>query len=85
MNIPGEGVEFCPVRTNPHWSQTHYDRVQFADFNYVQVAQYGEVQYFQPSDSEDDNAPEVDADDNGDGEFLASTAKESSLTDGSRC
>ncbi|KAK4041799.1 hypothetical protein C8A01DRAFT_14491 [Parachaetomium inaequale] len=52
----GESVEFCPTRTDLHWSQAQYDRVEFADFNQVQVAQYGEVKFFQqPPDSEDEN------------------------------
>ena len=67
MSIPaGEDVEFCPTRTDLHWSQTQFNHVEFADFNQVQVAQYGEVQYFQqPPDSDDENANGV----NGDGEF----------------
>jgi hypothetical protein len=66
MSIPGEDVEFGPNWANLHWSQTQYDHIQFADFNNVQVAQYGEVKYFQPTDSEDENAPEV----NGESEYL---------------
>ncbi|KAK4122417.1 hypothetical protein N657DRAFT_576144 [Parathielavia appendiculata] len=68
MSLPGENVEFCPTRANLHWSQAQYAHVEFADFNNVQVAQYGEVKFFQPSDSEDENAPEVDAE----GKFLSS-------------
>lgn len=49
----GGDVEFCPTRANLHWSQAQYDRVEFADFNHVQVAEYGQVQYFQPSDGEE--------------------------------
>lgn len=60
MSIPGEDVEFCPSRAGLHWSQAQYDHVQFADFNSVQVAKYGDVKYFQPSESDDDNEPEVD-------------------------
>lgn len=71
MSFPGEDVEFCPARSYPQWAQAGYDQVQFADFNYVQVARYGEVKYFQPTDSEDENAAEVD----GDGEFLPVTAE----------
>jgi hypothetical protein len=51
----GEDVEFCPTRADLHWSQAQYDRVEFADFNQVQVAQYGEVKFFQqPPDSDED-------------------------------
>lgn len=47
--------------------QAHYDHpeIQFADHDNVQVAEYGDVKSFQPSESESDNAPEV----NGGGEF----------------
>lgn len=60
MSNPSEDVEFCPTRAGLHWSQTQYDQVQFADFNSVQVAKYGDVKYFQPSESDGDNEPEVE-------------------------
>lgn len=60
MSTPGEDVEFCPTRANMHWSQAQYNTVEFSDFNHVQVANYGEVKYFQPTDSEDENAPAVE-------------------------
>jgi hypothetical protein len=42
-------VEFCPTRANLHLSQ-----VDFADFSSVQVANYSNVKYFQPSESENE-------------------------------
>ena len=62
----GEPVGFCPARADLAWSQTQYNHVEFADFNQVQVAQYGEVKYFQ-GQSDDENAPEVE------GEFFPMT------------
>ena len=70
MSIPGEDVEFCPTRTDLHWSQAQYDQVEFADFNQVQVAKYGDVKFFQPTDSEDENANGV----NGEGECWLSVS-----------
>jgi len=61
MNSP-PSVEFCPTRANLHWSQ-YPQEVQFADFSSLQVAQYEEVKYFQPSDSDKEDG--VDADDDG--------------------
>lgn len=61
MSIPGDDVEFCPTRADLHWSQAQYNHVEFADFNQVQVAQYGEVKFFQPPpDSEDEEANGVE-------------------------
>ena len=68
MSIPGDDVEFCPTRTDLHWSQAQYNRVEFADFNQVQVAQYGEVKYFQPSPDSDEDVNEVEGE--GEGEFF---------------
>ena len=73
MNYPpaGEDVEFCPTRANLHWSQTQYNNVEFADFNNLQVAEYGDVKYFQPTpDSEDERNGSEGL--NGEGEFLVS-------------
>jgi hypothetical protein len=67
MSFPGEDVEFCPTRTDLHWSQAQYNQVEFADFNKVQVAKYGDVKFFQPTDSEDDNANANGV--NGEGEY----------------
>jgi hypothetical protein len=64
MSTPGEDVEFCPTRASLHWSQAQYNTVEFSDFNNVQVANYGEVKYFQPTGSDDGNASGVN------GEFL---------------
>ncbi|KAK4139865.1 uncharacterized protein C8A04DRAFT_15475 [Dichotomopilus funicola] len=65
MSFPGENVEFCPTRASLHWSQAQYDNVEFADFNQLQVAQYGDVKYFQQQpDSDDEGANGV----NGEGE-----------------
>lgn len=58
MNNPQE-IEFCPTRTNIHYSQ-----IQFADFNNVQVADYSTVEYLKLSES--DNEVEVNEND---GEF----------------
>jgi hypothetical protein len=52
MSDPND-VEYCPSRADP-WSQ-----VAFQDFNQVAVAQYGPVQYFQPSDSEAEGEDDV--------------------------
>lgn len=51
MSFPNNSIEYCPVRTNIDWSQ-----VQFSDYpnQEVQVADYSKVEYFQPSDSDDD-------------------------------
>jgi hypothetical protein len=69
MSYPaGEDVEFCPTRANLHWSQTQYNRVEFADFNNVQVAKYGEVKFFQPGTDSEDEAEAVNG--NGEGEFF---------------
>jgi hypothetical protein len=61
MSTPGKDVEFCPTRASLHWSQAQYNAVEFSDFNIndVQVANYGEVKYFQPTDSDDGNASGV--------------------------
>lgn len=65
MSFPGENVEFCPTRAGLHWSQAQYGNVEFADFNQLQVAQYGDVKYFQQQpDSDDEDANGV----NGEGE-----------------
>ena len=69
MSSPQEDVEFCPTRASLHWSQASYDHVQFADFDNVQVATLGNVEYFKPSDSDAENALEV----NGGGEFKVVT------------
>jgi len=65
MSIPGDDVEFCPTRADLHWSQAQYNHVEFADFNQVQVAQYGEVKFFQPPPDSDEEANGVE----GEGEF----------------
>ena len=43
-----DGIEYCPTRTDV-WSN-----VQFANYNALQVADYSNVQYFQPSESEEE-------------------------------
>src|SRR5690606_38488134 len=57
MSIPaGEDVEFSPNRPELHWSQTQFDNIKFAAFNHVQVAQYGDVRFFQqPCEFDDEN------------------------------
>ena len=40
---PGRGIDYCPYRTN-----IDYGAVQYSDFSHVQ--------YYEPSDSEDDGA-----------------------------
>lgn len=52
MSDPRE-VQYCPVRTQINWSE-----VQFADFNKVEVSRYSDVKYFEPSESEREDAIE---------------------------
>lgn len=52
MSFPGE-IQFSPGRAYVDLSD-----VQYADFSKVAVADFSKVQYFQPSDSEDDEAVE---------------------------
>lgn len=57
MSFPTNSIEFCPVRTNiDPWSQ-----VQFSDYpnQEVQVADYSKVEYFQPSDSDEEQSDEA--------------------------
>lgn len=56
MSFPNSSIEYCPVRTNVDWSQ-----VQFSDYpnQEVQVADYSKVEYFQPSDSDEEQSDEA--------------------------
>lgn len=49
MNNPNE-VQFCPART-----YVDYGQVQYADFSKVAVQDFSNVQYFEPSDSDDED------------------------------
>lgn len=67
MSFPTSSIEFCPVRTNIDWSQ-----VQFSDYpnQEVQVADYSKVEYFQPSDSDEEQSDETGHNTNGHSRFL---------------
>lgn len=56
MSFPNNSIEYCPVRTNVDYSQ-----IQFSDYSNheVQVADYSKVEYFQPSDSDEDQSDEA--------------------------
>jgi hypothetical protein len=49
MNNPNE-VQFCPART-----YVDYGQVQYADFSKITVQDFSNVQYFVPSDSEEED------------------------------
>lgn len=52
MNNPTEWT-YCPAR-----AQVDLGQVQYADFSKVAVQDYSKVQYFEPTDSEDEDAIE---------------------------
>lgn len=56
MSFPADNVEFCPVRTNVDWSN-----VQFSDYpnQELQVADYSNVKYFEPSDSDEEQGEDA--------------------------
>ena len=56
MSFPNNSIEYCPVRTNADYSQ-----IEFSDYpnQEVQVADYSKVEYFQPSDSEEEQSDEA--------------------------
>lgn len=62
MSFPTNSIEFCPVRANIDWSQ-----VQYSDYpnQEVQVADYSKVEYFQPSDSDEEQSDETGQNGNG--------------------
>lgn len=68
MSFPTSSIEFCPVRTNIDWSQ-----VQFSDYpnQEVQVADYSKVEYFQPSDSDEEQSDETGHNTNGHSKFFS--------------
>jgi hypothetical protein len=70
MSFPKSSVEYCPVRTNVDYSQ-----IQFSDYSNqeVQVADYSKVEYFQPSDSEEDQSDEAGNGANGQSKFFFSS------------
>ena len=54
MSYPNEDIEYCPTRANIDWSN-----IQFTDYSKsVAVADFSNIKYFEPSDSEAD--PEED-------------------------
>ena len=70
MSFPNNSIEYCPVRTNIDWSQ-----VQFSDYpnQEVQVADYSKVEYFQASDSdEEQSSDEASHDANGQSKIFLS-------------
>ena len=56
MNNPDE-VQFCPARTYVDYG---YPQVQFADYSNVAVQDFSKVQYFVPSDSEEDEEDTIE-------------------------
>ena len=68
MSFPNNSIEYCPVRTNIDWSQ-----VQFSDYpnQEVQVADYSKVEYFQPSDSDEEQSDEAGQHANGQSRFFS--------------
>jgi hypothetical protein len=49
MSEPEE-IQFCQARSNVLWG----GGVQFSEFGQVEVADYSNVKYFEPSDSEEE-------------------------------
>lgn len=48
MSYPNEDIEYCPTRANIDWSN-----IQFTDYSKgVAVADFSNIKYFEPSDSE---------------------------------